>query len=470
MPIFEIDLSGLYALGEEHPLIIMGKLFLYGGFIPVLWIIGWGFWQFWIIDRQTKFGATVNPVLLAVDVPKLNEQSPKAVELMFATLLGARSSFTKKELYWIGKYDPIFAFEVVSIEGYVQFLVRVWEKYRDAIEAAVYAQYPDAEITEVEDYTVAVPQKWPNDTYDLFGTEFVLSKPDMYPIRTYPSFEHPLSGEFKDPMASFLEGMSKILPGEQVWFQVLCQTTDTAPWVKRGMKEVKRLIGAKEVVKKGVLDKLSEVPFQVMDATWNAAIGPSEAPKKREDKPARSEMLFLSPGERGVVEQIQMKLSKIAYKCKIRWIYIAPKGQLRVGSIIAFLRGAIQQFTTLDMNKFGLAGLVTTKSDYFWQTNPMYYYLSLGFYKTRDRRMQDVFNSYKARSVYRGQSRPFLNIEELATIWHFPVIQVKAPVVKKTESKRAEPPIGLPTGGIPFRPLHAPPGAPPAGPPPNLPT
>jgi hypothetical protein len=38
-----------------------------------------------------------------------------------------------------------------------------------------------------------------------------------------------------------------------------------------------------------------------------------------------------------------------------------------------------------------------------------------------------------------------LNAEELATLWHFPTISTKAPLIKKAEARRAEPPVGLPT-------------------------
>ena len=39
-----------------------------------------------------------------------------------------------------------------------------------------------------------------------------------------------------------------------------------------------------------------------------------------------------------------------------------------------------------------------------------------------------------------------LNTEELATLWHFPSIDVKAPLITKTEVRRAEAPISLPHG------------------------
>ena len=37
-----------------------------------------------------------------------------------------------------------------------------------------------------------------------------------------------------------------------------------------------------------------------------------------------------------------------------------------------------------------------------------------------------------------------MNIEELATLWHFPLPFVKTPLLQHTTAKRAEPPLNLP--------------------------
>ena len=52
--------------------------------------------------------------------------------------------------------------------------------------------------------------------------------------------------------------------------------------------------------------------------------------------------------------------------------------------------------------------------------------------------------AYKKRKIKTGINPYILNIEELATIWHFPMSHVKTPLLQKTGGKRAEPPINLP--------------------------
>jgi hypothetical protein len=98
-------------------------------------------------------------------------------------------------------------------------LIRCPEANRDLIEAAVYAQYPNAEISEVEDYAADVKAIFPNDDFDMWGAEIALTKPEAYPIKTYPLWEHSLTQTFLDPMASMLEIMGRLQPEEQIWFQ-----------------------------------------------------------------------------------------------------------------------------------------------------------------------------------------------------------------------------------------------------------
>lgn len=80
-------------------------------------------------------------VVLAVDIPPLFIQTPKAVEQIFAQLSGALSPVGIVDKYLKGKQQKTFSFEIISIEGYIQFLIRTEVEFRDLVEAAIYAQY-----------------------------------------------------------------------------------------------------------------------------------------------------------------------------------------------------------------------------------------------------------------------------------------------------------------------------------------
>ena len=54
---------------------------------------------------------------------------------------------------------------------------------------------------------------------------------------------------------------------------------------------------------------------------------------------------------------------------------------------------------------------------------------------------------YKDRDTTRGMEPLLMNVEELASIWHFPIASVvKAPLMQKAAAKRVEAPMTLPEG------------------------
>ena len=56
----------------------------------------------------------------------------------------------------------------------------------------------------------------PDPEFDLLGTEYVLYKPDYYPIKTYKDYEKPDSGEHLDPLRHVWEVMSHLKEGEYI--------------------------------------------------------------------------------------------------------------------------------------------------------------------------------------------------------------------------------------------------------------
>jgi hypothetical protein len=421
------------ALSYEDPFIISWVLFKSGGWVVFLFVLFWGFWQIYLKNIQDKYDTSVNYTILAIDIPKSNEQSVKAMEQFFAHLSGAHFSLNLIKKYWQGKTQLGFSMELISLDGYIQFLVRTPTKYRDLVESAIYAQYPDAEITEVRDYVENIPDLYPNEEYELWGTQFGLANKDAYPIRTYTEFEHSLSSleqQFLDPMAALLESLSKLRNGEQVWLQILITPIDDK-WREEGMRLVKKLIKAKIEEKGTLLDRALELPIkllgEVSDEIFPLGLG-GETVKE----PPPSIMQHLSPGEKAAVEAIQNKISKIGFKVKFRMIYVAKKEIFNRPRGVAPIMGALKQFNTLNLNAFKPIKKITTKINYFF------------IQRRTNTRRNKIIKAFKLRSQDRGARAFILNIEELASIFHFPILTVKAPLLKKTESKKAEPPVSLP--------------------------
>lgn len=431
---FTIDLTTLTGLGIRNPLYLAWWIFINGGWIVLVILFFVGLFIMHLERARMKFRESINYVLLAIDVPKENEQSLKAVEQIFAQLAALESSINLYKRYWKGEVQHSFSLELVSIEGYIQFMIRAAEEFRDLVEAAIYAQYPDAEITEVNEYTKMVPRTYPNKEYDLWGTELALVKEEAYPIRTYLNFEHTLTQKFADPMASILEALSRLQAGEQIWIQLVITPTDSS-WVKNGEYRVKRLIGEKASRRRGtILAPLSETArgFGQEALTQLAGGGAAEArTSSRENLP--SKMQFLSPGDRNIVEAIQDKISKIGFRTKIRVIYLGKKEIFKKERGVKPVMGAIMQYNTQNLNAFKGYKKLTTKADY------------VRVKKRIEKRQRKIFWAYKKRANYLGKGEGFvLNIEELASIFHFPIPEITAPLVQKTEIRKGGPPPTLP--------------------------
>ncbi|HNP75273.1 MAG TPA: hypothetical protein PKL09_02795 [bacterium] len=443
----EINFSSLFLSFQEFasqdPITIAIQLFLNGGWVIFLLLLIYGFYQVWLNSRQGAYAAKWKHILLAIDIPKNNEQSTQAVENIFVALAGAQSSGNLIDRYWHGKIQESFSFELVGLEGYVQFLVRTPSHFRDLVEAAIYSQYPEAEITEVEDYTAdyydhernKAKIEFPHDKYNLWGTEFVLVKDYPYPFRTYSEFENTFSQSFADPMANLLEVLGRFGPGEQLWLQLVV-TPQKPGWGEKAKKIVKEMKGESYSPPETIMDKAVK-PVNWLGTTVNTVVssligGEGAGSAKKDDD--QWKMFKLSPGERQVFERVQRKLSKHSFRVKFRVVYLADKEVFNKPKGVAAVIGSIQQFNSADANGFKPGDKTKTAADYF---------------RVKARvaaRQNKIFKYFCQRSNYYGESvsNMFLSSEELATLWHFPLMTVKPPAIEKISSRKVVPPSRLP--------------------------
>lgn len=370
-------------------------------------------------------------IILAIDVPKGNEQSPKAVENMFTYLAGAHGSINFFEKWFEGKFQVSFSYEIVSLEGYTQFLIRMPIEFRNLIETSVYSQYPDAEISEVDDYVDTVPHRFPDEEFDVWGSEFVQAKEWFFPIKLYQEFEHKFGEsetQFKDPMAALMDLCSSLREGEQLWFQIII-TPIGFDWIGDTDKAVDKILGKKKT-SSGTASKLVEWMGEASEMVYSIW-GDIEA--KKEDNKGLS-MMELTPKQKKQIEAIHLKSSKLAFEAKIRTVYVARKDLMNKGKVVNGLVGYMKQFAALDLNNLKPDVSATmTKTAYF----------------NRDARLikkkNAIMSNYVNREDTAGRSAGIYNIEELATIWHFPIeANVKAPMIQKAPGRKADAPSSLP--------------------------
>lgn len=438
-----IDLTSITAFFSQPIDVILGKILFYFGWIPLAFTFLWGAFQVWLFYIRTRWAKENGKfVLLAIDIPRGNEQTPKAVENLLNYLAGGHGTMNLIEIYWIGVMQFCFSLEIVSLEGYTQFLIHTPAKFRNLVESAIYSQHPDAEITEVDDYAAKHRSlRFPDDEYDIWGTEFIQSTHKAYPIKTYKEFEHmigPPGTQFKDPMASLMDLCSSLGKGEQLWYQIILRPIGF-DWMDELDKEADRVLGEKVKSKKNIIATALDFLLGGISTISEAVLGmttlTSGEAEKEADEPLK--MLGLKPKPKRQIEAIHEKTSKMGFDFKVRMVYLAKKEVKQNAKVVNGFVGYMKQFAALDLNNLKPdLDRTGTSTAYFFRGKHLNY------------RKNRILQNYINRDVAAGRNPGLMNIEEIATIWHFPHEGVvKAPLIQKTAGKKAEAPMSLPRGG-----------------------
>ncbi|MEO7597127.1 MAG: hypothetical protein ABIS26_01850, partial [Candidatus Paceibacterota bacterium] len=191
-------------------------------------IIGRIAWIWWIHYIRQDFISGIEFVVLEIVPPREVLRSPKAMELFLTNALYHWSNKGGKEEFWQGAVWFWFSLEIASIDGQVHFFIRTPSRIRGLIETQMYAQYPQAQVKVVEDYTLAVDEITPHSAWNGWFAEFALKKPEAYPIKTYVDFglEDDPKEEYKvDPISPVIELFGSIQKGEQMWMQIVITPT-----------------------------------------------------------------------------------------------------------------------------------------------------------------------------------------------------------------------------------------------------
>ncbi len=388
----------------------------------------------WMNYIQRKAAKELEWVLFEVKVPQGIEKGPQVFEHiltgLYASIGGAID--TVFDVYLEGIAESYFSLEIAGIEGRIHFYIRAPLNMKDMVEAQIYAQYPKAEIEIAEDYAQIGAKRFPDKYWDMWGTEMILSKEDAYPIRTYNQFQEKITSELIDPIASFIEELGKHTPGEYTWFQILIRPAEDY-WKKDAEKLIGKLIGRKTKEKPSILGRVIGDFKDIFRNFWTGAFTLPKYPEKEKiaDLP-ESLMLYLSPDEKEAVEAIAKNITKQGFETTIRWLYTGRKESFDKGKGFFSVMAPMRQFDSHNLNSFALNGITKTSAYYIfteWRKNI---------------RKNDLIRKYRERAIeYRGF---VLNLEEIATLYHYPTISVEAPQTPWVKARRGSSPKELPVG------------------------
>ncbi|MDP3764268.1 MAG: hypothetical protein Q8Q95_01465 [bacterium] len=418
-----------------------------------IWLWGWVFlpillapflWDAWLYYIRIRTMKKFKWEMLEFRLPPDVEKSPLAMEQVLAIIQSTLFKGSWWKRYVEGRVQEWFSLEITSFEGELHFYIRTLNQFRNLVEAAIYAQYPQAEIFDAEDYTANVPMIIPNETHNLFGSEFRLGREDGYPIRTYKDFELKTETSKEggsnialvDPLAGITETLTRLKKGEQGWIQIAIRPTDDT-WKNLAMETVLKLVGRpkKEVPQGSYM--LALLKKELSDYAKGAVQAPFKTPEfepfewgtPKSDKP-HSLMQFLTSGEKEIIEAIERKIAKVAFETVIRVVYIATKDAFYIPNFFHISSG-FNQFSTQNLNAIKRNNATLTAGRFPFK------------------KMKEAQKKKWLLYQYRIRGRPkvmsVMNIEELATVFHFPGRVVMAPSLPRVQAKKGEPPAGLPS-------------------------
>ncbi len=426
--LFSIISNALSFLGA-----FFGAIWQFGKYILIplfIFFVVSRLWRLYVKILQEEYLKNIEWSFLSVRVPKINELSTLAVEQVFQqihTIVGS-PSFAQK---YIEGYVPLwYSFEIVSLGGKISFIVRMPIKYKQLVQSAIYAQYPDAEVTEVKDYLENFKPDLLEKDLELWGTELMLQNDEALPIKTYKDFEHmPAKEKIVDPLRALFEGLANVSGSELFAAQILIEPVKDTVWKPKGEIKARELIAGKDQ------GSSSKNPIKLLQKIFSQV--PQEAVQDRN-------FSVLSDVEKERVNAVLRKVGKSGYKTLVRLLYISPKHKFDTEKPSIML-GAYNTVSSANMNGFAQNPEVTSKLNYkmFASLERPYIEHMIGQRKLK------LLHKFKDRSFGSSTKTYILNTEELATIYHLPLIREEDQPqtgLETVASRKSQPPANLPIG------------------------
>ena len=293
-----------------------------------------------------------------------------------------------------GRHDH-FSFEIVAYGGLISFYVVVSKYLRDYMEQHISAQYPDAQIEEVDEYNLFTPQS------EIAATTLTLKKQYIFPIRTYRELD-------VDPLSSLTNVLSKIAPDESAVIQYVARSAkaEWRNWGARVAKDIHNGRTVKEAVGRSGLMGVLFVLFRTF------------VPEKKVELDQKRQ---LSARDEEIVKSLENKVSKAGLGVNIR-IIVSTKSQERSQ---AYLKDIVDSFSQYSSFEYGNG---------FERQDP---------YFKKDQLILDfIYRSFNKKK------RLVLNTEEMASLFHFPLVTTETPNIRWLIARKAPAPTNLPKEGI----------------------
>lgn len=319
------------------------------------------------------------------------QSDPLAAEQLFSVVHGILKE---------GIEDNLFSFEIVVSNQKIKFIVVTPRILENHITSQIYAQYPLAQITKIEDYAPEI------QNYSNFkGGALVLGKDQAIPILTFRDFEI-------DPLSAITSSLGQVKEGEGLSIQLIAKPTPDV-WQMKGYELISKIKKKESSVKStSILELFLKGLLEIFLNVLRTILGIA----KTESGPKVQTITALSQSEEALVKGIENKLTRMGFDCYLRVISYANTAfdcEQNYNSCMA----TFKQFSRASLNGF-IEIPQTNKSSFL-----------------------DDFLSRRLSS----ETSYVLNTEELASIYHLPSSSVENPNISWAPIKLSEIPENLPT-------------------------
>ncbi|MFC1613306.1 type IV secretory system conjugative DNA transfer family protein [Patescibacteria group bacterium] len=370
-----------------------------------------------VFHKHTEMRRNLNKALFLVRVPKksFKEESGQqtniaqkiqeeivASEGIFANIGGLKAEKGLKS-FFTGRRDHL-SFEIVAREGEIYFYLSVPKKLKGYLEQQISAQYPDANIEEIDNYNIFKPEAKIKSASLVFGRSYI------FPIKTYKKSD-------VDMMNAITNSLSKLDNDDGAVVQFMVRSAKKR-WHKWG-KEVASKMHQGKKLEQALREVTSNWFFKFIFGIIKVAKH-TKTKEEDEHKKEQEQSHQLSPMENEIVKAVEEKASKAGMEVNIR-IVIVSKDEKRAE---LYLNNITNAFSLYSVYEYG------------------------NNFKKKKIYNQDKFVK---NFIYRGfdeNRKLILNSEEMASLFHFPISSTETPNIKWLKSKGASAPVNMPKDGV----------------------
>lgn len=351
-------------------------------------------------QKKYEIENIVSLVSMYVTVPKEaphsnNREENKNFKDLIAPMEQFLSSLTmivhKKNYFdWQFNAHQHISFEIITSSSGIVFVVVVPKKIMTIVERQIQSFYPHAEISFEKP-----PALITKESQEIAGAVLNQSKSYILPIKTYQHLE-------ADPLASITNVLTKLTNHSKVGIQVLIRPVNES-W-RKGIATATGHVSNNKI---HLINPRSPTTKTI------GFIKEVISSKKTSDTPKSN-----TPEQESLLKALSEKGSKTAFEVIIR-ILVVSKTQEEADSYLTTIINAFSQYYTPQVNSFK-------------------------YKKNNDKK---IAKDYLLR-LFNNAPKMILNVEEIASVFHFPSKTVETPGIKWITSRSLPAPPNLSNEGV----------------------